>query len=376
MVEDQTHISNRIFGLDFMRTTAILMVLSSHLLWIYPKSNGIVSDVLRQFGFWGVELFFVLSGFLIGRILCQLFMKENFTIYSVYYFLKRRWFRTLPNYFLVLVLNLILAFFIGFSMTDAGYYFFFIQNFAAPMKPFFPESWSLSVEEFAYLLVPFALLMMSFSIKSKNKSKSFIWVVLFLMLLFLVAKIIYNFTTANTNLEQWNLALKAVVLYRIDAILIGIAAGWVSLNYEKFWKKQKNNLAFSGFLLVGFLIVGVSFFRIFIENYPFFWNVLYLPMTSVAFALFLPVLSQWQSAVNPFSRAITFVSLTSYSIYLLHYSILLQLMKHFINTVSFSFYQLHLFTFSYLIITFFLSFLLNKYFEKPIMDFGKKNKNY
>jgi peptidoglycan/LPS O-acetylase OafA/YrhL len=372
MIDGQINSSNRIFGLDVMRAIAILMVLCSHLLWIYPDSKGVSSQVFSLVGFWGVEIFFVLSGFLIGKILHKLYIKDDFTIQSVFCFLKRRWFRTLPNYFLILLLNIAVAVIIGFSVKGVGSYFFFTQNFATTMQPFFPESWSLSIEEFAYVVTPFALLLGSILVKPKNKSKRFVWVVLFLMTGFLINKIIYSQTTSNTTLAQWNLSLKAVVIYRIDAILMGVLFGWLSLNYNAFWKKQKIRLAFLGCVLIVLMFVGVGFFRILIDTHPFFWNVLYLPITSIVFALFLPILSQWQSVPDWFSKPVTFVSLVSYSVYLLHYGIVLQLMKYCIDTTVFSTSQLHLFTFSYLGITFFLSFLLYKFVEKPIMNLRDK----
>lgn len=371
MIDNQINSSNRIFGLDLMRATAILMVLCSHILWIYPHPNALVAQVFTLFGFWGVEIFFVLSGFLIGRILYKLYTKEDFTSHTVLYFLKRRWFRTLPNYFLVLLLNIILASIIGFSMTDVGYYFLFLQNFATPMKAFFPESWSLSVEEFAYLIMPLTLLAVAF-LKPKNKSKRFIAVVVLLVLVFFINKVIYNFSTSNTTLVEWNLSLKAVVIYRIDAILIGIAASWVSLNFDVFWQKQKINLAFIGCIMTVLMFVGVGYFQILIDSHPFFWNVLYLPITSITFALFLPILSNWNFKANRLSKPVTFVSLISYSMYLLHYSIILQMMKYFVDTTFFTTFQLHFFTFCYLVATFFLSFFLYRFFEKPIMDLRNK----
>lgn len=358
----------RIFGLDVMRAIAILMVLCSHILWIYPKSDGFITQLFSFFGFWGVEIFFVLSGFLIGSILYRLYLQQEFTLQSVFYFLKRRWYRTLPNYFLVVTLNLILAILLGFYWKDIGYYFFFLQNFATTMKPFFPESWSLSIEEFAYLLVPFALLFGTLLIRAQNKSRRFIGIILVLMLVFFGHRVLYHYTTSNTTLDQWNSSLKAVVIYRIDAILMGIIGSWLSLNYSVFWKKQKANLAFLGCFLIVAILVGLRFFKMTIEHNPFFWNVLYLPITSFVFALFLPLLSQWQSAPVWFSKPVTFVSLTSYSVYLLHYSIILQTMKHFVDTSLFSVIQLHGFTFCYLAVTFFISFLLYTFFEKPIMN--------
>lgn len=359
--------SKRIFGLDLMRTIAILMVLCAHILSIYPHASGSIIQLFSFFGFWGVELFFVLSGFLVGSILYHAYLKEDFTICSVFYFLKRRGYRTLPSYFLILILNIVIALAIGISIKDVGFYFLFLQNFSTTMRPFFTESWSLSVEEFTYLLMPFALFLGSILVKPTNKSKHFISVLLCLIVFFIFNKICYHFTTANTSLVQWNLSLKAVVIYRVDSILIGMAFAWIRFNHSKFWLQQKNNLFFIGVILLLFMFVGVGFFGILIEKYPFFWNVLYLPLTSVTFALFLPMLSQWETALNWILKPVTFVSLISYSVYLLHYGMILQLLKYFFNTDSLSMNQLHFFTIGYLIITFAVSYWFYKYYETPIL---------
>ena len=366
--------TKRILGLDVMRSIAIGMVLCSGFISIYPNSSGNLSQIFALFGFWGVEIFFVLSGFLIGNSLYKQFVRNDYTISSVLEFLKRRSFRVLPNYFLVLIVNITLAFILNFYMQDVSFYFLFLQNFAQPMKAFFPESWSLSVGIFAYLLLPFVLLFTSFLIKPKNTSKHYILVVLGLILIFLTNKILYCFTTNNTTIEQWDVSLKSVAIYRVDSVLIGVFASWIHLNFVEFWSKQKRVLFVFGFILLLFMFAGVGFFRLVIDTYPFFWNVLYLPLTSITFALFLPVLSQWEYAFGWFSKPVTFISLISYSVYLLHYSFLLQLMKFCFDTTLFSIYELHFFTFSYLLITFFVSFLLYKYFEKPIMKFGN-NRN-
>jgi peptidoglycan/LPS O-acetylase OafA/YrhL len=358
----------RVFGLDAMRAAAILMVLSSNTFLIYPAGNGLASQIFALFGFWGVEVFFVLSGYLVGKILFKVYMQKDFTIHSVFYFLKRLWCSTLPNYFLVLLLNFIVVALVGVEVANSGLYFLFLQNFSTTMLPFFPESWCLSVMQYSYLLMPFTLFFMSLLVKPKNKNKRFIWVVLVLVFLFIGNKAYYNFTTENLNIDQWNISLKGVVIFRIDAILIGIVASWLSSNYVIFWKNQKNKIAFLGSLFILFLFIGVGYFRILIDTNPFFWNVLYLPITSIAFSLFLPVFSQWESISHWFLKPVTSVSLISYSIYLLNYSVVLRLMKYYIDTSYFSMNQLHLFAFCYLGIVFFASYLLYNYFEKPIMD--------
>ena len=60
----------------------------------------------------GVEIFFVISGFLIGKIIYRIIQKDDFSFNDVREFWKRRWFRTLPNYYLVLLINILLWFLI------------------------------------------------------------------------------------------------------------------------------------------------------------------------------------------------------------------------------------------------------------------------
>lgn len=354
-----------------MRTTAIIMVVCSHILWIYPKSNTFIPILFELFGFWGVELFFVLSGFLIGSILYKTFVNESFTLKTVFHFLKRRWLRTLPNYYLVLLINIGIAFFLGFSIENIGSYFIFLQNFASKSPAFFPESWSLSVEEFTYLLLPLSLFFIGL-IKVKNKSKAFLFVVVALILVFWMNKFYYHSQHTISNLLEWNLNLKSVLIYRIDAILMGVLAAWISLNFSEFWKKSKTIFALIGFGFIFFLMFGILPLNLTIEQNPFFWNVLYLPITSIAFAFFLPFFSEWKTYTNAVFYPIELISKISYSIYLLHYSVILLLLKTFFETSQMSDFERHFFTMVYLLITFLSSYLLYRFYEKPIMNWRDK----
>ena len=367
----EPNIKQRIFGLDVLRAMAIIMVVCSHILWIYPKSNAFIPTLFELFGFWGVELFFVLSGFLIGSILYTIFVNENFTLKAVFHFLKRRWFRTLPNYYLVLLLNILIAYFLGFSIENMGSYFLFLQNFASKSPAFFPESWSLSIEEFTYLLLPFSLFFVGLS-KVKNKSKVFLFVVVALILVFWLNKFYYHSKHTISNLLEWNLNLKSVLIYRIDAILMGVLAAWISLNFSEFWKKSKTIFAFIGFGILFFLMFGILPLDLTIEQNSFFWNVLYLPITSIAFAFLLPFFSNWKTFTNPILYPIELISKISYSIYLLHYSIILLLLKTYFDTSQMLDFERHLFTLVYLFITFLSSYLLYRFYEKPIMNWRDK----
>ena len=162
--------SKRIPGLDIVRSIAILAVVLAHssefLLRLANApciGNGIRGFVnfVSPLGSLGVELFFVLSGFLIGNILIKTFISsDSFSWQDVRGFWIRRWFRTLPLYWLILTVNIIMYRIMDLrshEMNKALDYFF-IQNLWYPHPIyFFGEAWSLSVEEWFYLTLPVAM---------------------------------------------------------------------------------------------------------------------------------------------------------------------------------------------------------------------------
>ncbi len=365
--------TQRVFGLDLMRAMAISMVLCSHILWIYNPDDGFIRQLFALFGFLGVEFFFVLSGFLIGRIIYKIFVKDNFSIKKALGFLKRRWFRTLPNYFLVLFINIAITISLGYSIPKLGSYFVFLQNGFSKMPTFFPESWSLSVEEWAYLLLPISLLLISMLFKPKNKSRFFLIITLLLISLFIFFKIVYHSNTPTTNLDEWNVSLKSVMIYRLDAIFIGVVCAWLSLNYQKLWTQYKCLSAFIGVSIMMFMYFGMGYLQILPNTYPFVWNVVYLPLASLSIAFFVPFFSQMETSIAILKKPIVFISKISYSIYLLHYSVIMQLIMLFVDREKTSLLQLHLIAAVYLTVTLSASYILYRFYEKPIMDLRDKN---
>ncbi|WP_333601279.1 acyltransferase family protein [Flavobacterium sp.] len=370
---ENNQLSKRIFGLDLMRALAILMVVFGHCIWVLPPTNGVLYQLLAFSSFFGVEIFFVLSGFLIGKILYQLYLKNDFSARTVLFFLKRRWFRTLPNYYLILLVNILISAIIGNSILALWKYFVFLQNFNTSMLPFFTESWSLSVEEYAYVVLPIFLLFVGSVIKPKHKSRFFLVAVLILILIFLGNKMYYQQTTTNTDINQWNVSLKPVVMYRLDSIFMGVLCSWIYANFTEFWQKSKRYFFVLGTFVFLFLFIGIGHFGLLIEKFPRLWNVFYLPIVSSAVACFLPFLSEWKTEKTVLSRPVTFVSVISYSIYLLHYGVVLQLLKHYFPIEGQTTLTLCAFLSIYLVITFVLSSLLYRFYEKPMMDLRDKN---
>jgi peptidoglycan/LPS O-acetylase OafA/YrhL len=359
----------RIFGLDLMRAVAIVFVVCSHAVWIFPYTKNVITDLMSLAGVIGVEIFFVLSGFLIGRLIYNLFMSSEFTRKDITYFWVRRWFRTLPNYYLILVFNVLLALYLGISLPgNLWQYFFFMQNFSWEMPLFFGESWSLPIEEFAYIIGPLLLYLILFLKLKINKPRLFLIITIVILVFFLITKMLYNLNHSETDMIFWNVNLKALTIYRIDAIYYGVLAAYISLVKPDFWKRFKGV-----FLIIGIgLFLGLNFIiptqKIFIETHPFFWNVLYLPINSIAIAFVLPFLSQMKSAPKLIVVPITIISLISYSIYLIHYSVVMQLMKHFFPTEGLSTSNLMIYLSIYVIITVIGSYALYVFFERPMTN--------
>lgn len=365
-------ISQRVFGLDLMRTIAISMVLCAHILWIYNPNDGFIRQLFALFGYLGVEFFFVLSGFLIGKILYRIFIKEDFTLINALGFLKRRWFRTLPNYFLVLLINVIITTSLGYATPNLGLYFTFLQNGFSKMPTFFPESWSLSVEEWAYIALPLTLLILSFLFKPKNKNQFFLIINIFLISLFVFFKFLYQTKTQTTTLDEWNSSVKAVMIYRLDAIFMGVVCAWVSMNYKQYWARFKFHSFLIGGLIMLFMYFGMGKLHILPETYPLVWNVLYLPLTSVSIAFLMPFFSQLETSIDFLKKPIEFISKISYSIYLFHYSVILQLIMLFVDRKNTSLIQFHLITAFYLFILLVVSYVCYRFYEKPLMDLRDK----
>jgi peptidoglycan/LPS O-acetylase OafA/YrhL len=135
---------NRVFGLDILRATAIVLVLAAH---TWPTKA--YQQWPHAFAVLGVELFFVLSGFLIGGILIRLAEEGRLrTLRDVWGFWRRRWFRTLPNYYLFLGLHLVWrTWVLGFpdQVATNWEYLFFVQNLRIRRPSFFPRrgAWRL-----------------------------------------------------------------------------------------------------------------------------------------------------------------------------------------------------------------------------------------
>lgn len=372
-MNDRKQISaKRFFGLDFLRALSISLLLFSHSSWIY-NSSGILGKMQDASGFLGVELFIVLSGFLIGGILYKQFLHENYTLKDAGLFVTRRLMRVLPSYYFVILIITIIYLLFGFSVSEVWKYPLMIQNFSSPIPAFFPESWSLPVKEMGYIFVVILLLFVSKTLIKVSKQVLFLTVVIGLIAFTFLLKLYHDIHSANLQLRIWSFTVRSVVIYRIDSVLIGVLFGYFYHNYKELIMSKRKLFLAVGLLLFLVLFLCIVVFKLRLTNASWFWNILCLPIVSTAICLFIPFLLNWKSPPQAIGNGITFICNIAYSIYLLHYSVVLFLLKYFIDTKDFRLWQLNLFAILYLSITVGLSYLFYTYFEKPINQFRAKN---
>jgi peptidoglycan/LPS O-acetylase OafA/YrhL len=142
----------RLCGLDTLRTLAIVVVMLYHLTIFGELPEGILP--VTYFGWMGVDLFFVLSGFLIGQQALRPYLAGGKL--SVGEFYRRRAYRILPAYLVVLGLY----FFAPWWREAPGIsplwkFLTFTMNFGFSFdRRAFSHAWSLCVEEHFYLVLP------------------------------------------------------------------------------------------------------------------------------------------------------------------------------------------------------------------------------
>jgi peptidoglycan/LPS O-acetylase OafA/YrhL len=364
-----------------MRAIAISMVVIAHAMFVFKDYTNSFFDVLHIFGFLGVEIFFVLSGFLIGGMLFKLFRTKVVSFKDLKLFWIRRWFRTLPLYFLFLIVNILIALITGFELPDSLWkYVFFLQNFSDAHIIFFPESWSLSVEEYAYILAPIALYVfykMFKKVQSFSKEKRFLFTSITLVIVFLISKIVYNTNqeVALQSLELWNSNLKAIVIYRLDAIFYGFILVYYFETFKVSIKMMKNILFLMGLMILLVTVILLPSFGVTIEQYAWYWNICYLPLNSIAIAIMLPYLFYLETSKKTIKKLIQNISVYSYSMYLFHYTCLLYIMDMLVDFENLNLFTRIIWVVVYVLLTYVCSMVLYKYFEKPITDLRDNFRN-
>jgi peptidoglycan/LPS O-acetylase OafA/YrhL len=307
--------------LDGLRGIAVLMVLVWHFVgtMVSPKA-GWWADLLHQFtifGRTGVDLFFVLSGFLIIGILHDQRNAPN--LLSTFY--TRRFFRIYPPYFVLVGIYWLCFIFIGPSQsfnTDPNLAVHllaqFTFNFNALMAYYdgavsrvFGITWSVAVEEWFYLLFPLVIM----AVSPKRLSLALCALAIFSVL----ARATFHLLYPDNSQAPY-----VLLPFRLDGLCIGGLLALIYRNEPVITKIRRERYALAAITALFVLPIPfvIGMIRYDLWRNMFLWGHLYLSLSYGLLILFVLVLAGHQKLQLLRSRFLCAAGLVSYSLYLFH----------------------------------------------------------
>jgi len=293
----------RNFGLDLARALAIAMVFLSH---------GV--SALDTLGV-GVDLFFLLSGFLIGRIYlrAQTDAHEASGTFTLWSFWSARWFRTLPPYLAALGL---------FALAEPRfhnnpihpYYLIFLQNYLGLTG--FGPSWSLCVEEHFYLALP----LLGFLALKFAGRKNLLWL---LPLAALVPQILRTAAVLGNGLPPnwyWRTHLHC------EGLILGVWLAYLFVDRNDRSNPGRQDLWLrirKPAIPLALIPVAILVYQNFTPEQPLPFRATVFLLYAIGYAAWLRLLYdlRWTPVAAParlLKSAIHGIALASYSIYLVH----------------------------------------------------------
>lgn len=312
----ESRLPQRFYGLDHLRSLAIIMVVLFHYRAFYHPSWV---DTIGQWGWTGVDLFFVLSGWLIaGQLFRQL--RTTGSIAKKDFFLKR-FFRIIPPYLAVIGLYfLVPAFREREALAPLWKFLTFTHNFGLDVihKGTFSHAWSLCIEEQFYLTLPFFLLFLH-----KVKAIRLIPGIAVVLLLLVVLLRLWSWNVwvaPDLDTDRFWLTWYRWIYYptytRLDGLVIGVLLAFL---YE-YKAALFNRLSRYGnlILLLGLLLLAAAF-RLCLDPYTFSASIAGFSIVALGFGcLVLASVSPATFVYRYRSRVTELIAGLSYSVYLTH----------------------------------------------------------
>lgn len=379
----ETQTENLVVGkhypaLDGLRGLAVILVLWFHSLTIVIQEYdlGLSLFARKYFSFvnmgnTGVDLFFIISGFLITCILIDTADRKD----CLKLFYIRRVIRIFPLYFVSLILLFIIIFISGADENFANQaiaHLFFMQNWGYSLGSenyaYVNHFWSLAVEEQFYLFWPLVFLIF------RKNEKALIGI----CVLVIAMASIFNDFFWNSG---WQIYSYVNTLSRMDSLAFGALGAIVAQKYKTTDKSEAiNNLRkyVKIFLMLLFFCLLWSIF----ESDYFYEHALQRRNHHMLVAIYLCILfivfyaDKDSLSTKIFSNKIlTKAGKVSFCFYIAHWPIMMVLSEYLIST-KINFWLLHvLIFFGTGLLTYMVSLLSYNYFEKPILKL-KDNYSY
>ncbi len=349
----------RIKSIDFLRGIAIILVLFRHF---------DILKILNQIGWIGVDLFFVISGFLVSGLLFKEYQNTN-TINGKKFFIRRA-FKIYPLFWLITIYVILIHHYTGFGtpLHQILAEFFFYQNYT---EGILAVSWSLAVEEHFYILL---IISLHFAIKYKKMLhiKGFNIVVISILLFCLVLRLIINSTCNEFNFfKQYT-----PTHIRIDSLCFGVLIAY-NYYFNKDWLILFVNKNLKP--LLTFVIITLSLPFIIKLETSFMatigFTIIYLAFGTLLCLVLLneKIKNIFENKINEYVAIfICTIGTYSYAIYLTHTNIVSTYIDRFTRRMLHMHTQNITYFVCYFTFAIIVGALLTNYVEKPFLKIRDK----
>ena len=339
----------RFASLDMVRGAAAWVVAIPHFFLFHSRGG----ETLEAAAALGVEIFFVLSGYVLAPQI--IFVVSDSARKHLWTFLVRRWMRTVPPFLLALVVISLMTDKVG-SWQFYTYAVYSQNLFWKPADDYFSVAWSLSVEEWFYVVFPIFLLL---GVGLFGRAR--LTALAALTVGFIAAIMLLRITLGD--FDDWGASVRRVVVFRLDAI----ASGFL-LYLVVQWKAaalMRWTIATHVLILIGTMVCGMWTVLAIGWNGSL-WAKHVFPIVAAAFGAACILTA---NRVEPHfserdvpSRLAFFLGRTSYSIYLFHMIIIIALASFTAGLPLLAQFAV------YLAVVMAFCPVFNYYFERPILE--------
>ncbi|MQA40291.1 acyltransferase family protein [Rugamonas aquatica] len=307
-------------GLDTLRALAIVLVFANH--YMLFVSGSPTFGWFSEIGWTGVDLFFALSGYLIGNQILggirRSRQSDGGERFSLVRFYARRLLRTLPNFYVVLALYALWPVFRGNSVLPPLWKFLtFTQNIQLMPGTAFSHAWSLCVEEQFYFLLPAVAL----AIAACRKPLLMAWLAVIGTLLAGMAIRSHLWTEHAATVEQGGFHYYTLIYYsslcRFDELVAGVALALLKNHHAGAWARLTSRGNWT--LAAGAALLALTWSLFIEDHYGYAMTVIGYPMLGLSFTLLLiAALSPGSLLQRLWVPGAASIALWSYAIYLTH----------------------------------------------------------